>query len=341
MGRGQVSMFIIIGLMILAAVILSFIVKERQPTFVESAAERLGTEVPQKAIPLKTFIEQCMAKEGDAAIRLLALQGGRINFSSISPEQYLATYANISYALDRGSVTLVSISTMEQELADELEQRIPRCIGDLGPFRQNWQQLYADPLTVNATIREDRVVLRVHYPLTLVDNQGTTRIADFSTGVPLRVGYLHALLWNITREFSRNPEWIDTTLLSDLSRQVRINVLSEDAERYVLSLTDNRSTPPLVLLAAVRVPANAVPRLVNLRDAYTMPRGQRFALQVEARDDRSVRFSDDTTLFDINPSTGIIQFTPRTVGVRQVRITATDVEGKYDDQTVTFTVGGP
>jgi hypothetical protein len=53
-----------------------------------------------------------------------------------------------------------------------------------------------------------------------------------------------------------------------------------------------------------------------------------------------LRFSDDSPLFDINSSTGIIDFTPtvRDIGVHTVTITVTDRAGENSSQQFTFTI---
>jgi len=57
-------------------------------------------------------------------------------------------------------------------------------------------------------------------------------------------------------------------------------------------------------------------------------------------DNASLVFLDDTGLFDINESTGIISFTPVNddVGVHEVRITVTDPSGASDFEDLNFTV---
>lgn len=335
--RAQLSHFLIIGLMILAAALFAIMLQEQRYAQREGVVERAGTAIPQKAAPIKQFMEGCIAQSGNPAVRLLALQGGRLDFSNV--EYFTSEIGNQSYALDGERVMLPSRAAMEQDLAAEMVTRLRNCVGDFGELRKQWESIYAEPLAVNASIAEDTVVFRVRYPLTLVDKDGTTRISDFSARIPLRLGHTHDLLQNITSAFSRNPEWIDATLLSELSTQeIRIAVMPQDAAHYLLTVTDNASAEPFVFIAAVRIPENDVPKITLTQTAFAIPEEQPFTLHVTARDDGGVVFSDDTTLFDIDPSSGSISFTPQVPGTEQVRITATDAQGKFDEVTLTFTV---
>jgi len=265
-------------------------------------------------------------------ILLLALQGGRLNFSTSS--FYTSEIGDHSFALDRGAIVLPRIVDMEHDLADAVAVQLPECIGDFGILRAQWSNIYAEQPIVTSAIDEDTVRFSVQYPITLVDPDGTTRLRDFSANVPIRLGYGHNLLQNITQDFSQHPDWIDATLLSRMSNMVHISMVPQDSENYLLLIEDNH-TIPFTIISAVRVTQNRVPKIL-LRDTnFSLTKGQVFRLQIPVEDEGSVLFTDDTTLFDIEPN-GEIHFVPRVPGTEEVRIRATDVFGKFDEVTLTL-----
>jgi len=82
-----------------------------------------------------------------------------------------------------------------------------------------------------------------------------------------------------------------------------------------------------------------------LSDAVSLSVGEIFTYQINAFDEDTedtLIFSDDTDLFDIDPTTGEIAFTPekKDVGMHIVEITVTDEDGDSDNLIVTFEVVG-
>ncbi len=71
MKKGQVTIFIILGIIILVAVILFFFIKSRF-YFGPATQERLQQEFPA----IKEHIENCLKQESEPLIRKIGLQGG-------------------------------------------------------------------------------------------------------------------------------------------------------------------------------------------------------------------------------------------------------------------------
>lgn len=71
------------------------------------------------------------------------------------------------------------------------------------------------------------------------------------------------------------------------------------------------------------------PYFVNLDTSYNLKSGEEFLLYVEAEDsdDYEITYSDNSTLIDIDPFTGMINFTPEEehIGVHEIEITASDL----------------
>ena len=70
--------------------------------------------------------------------------------------------------------------------------------------------------------------------------------------------------------------------------------------------------------------------------------GQEFELVVKATDeeDQTLKYTDDSDLFDINADTGEIKFTPFEVGVYDIKVTVIDEKGGLDSATFNLAVIG-
>jgi PKD repeat protein len=144
-----------------------------------------------------------------------------------------------------------------------------------------------------------------------------------------------------TLTFSDDSDLID---IDPATGEISFTPTNDDVGSYTLNITvtdsNGLSDSQLVVLTVSN--ANDAPVLDEIEDQDLIEDSQ-YNLIITATDmdlGDSLSFSDDTHLFDINPLTGEISFTPTNedVGTFEVNITVSDKEGAVDYQTVTFTV---
>jgi len=82
------------------------------------------------------------------------------------------------------------------------------------------------------------------------------------------------------------------------------------------------------------------PPVLEAMGPFRLQKGERFTRTAAAydADGDPLTFQDNTTLFDIDPTTGRISFTPDRKGTFTVAITVSDGHGGYDTKNVTFHV---
>ncbi|MEE9150975.1 MAG: putative Ig domain-containing protein, partial [Thermoplasmata archaeon] len=119
---------------------------------------------------------------------------------------------------------------------------------------------------------------------------------------------------------------------------VNISVLDENGGM-------NYQTVTFIIVNVNDPPSIDEDDVLILSDVVSLPVGETFTYQINAFDEDTedtLTFSDDTDMFDIDPTTGEIAFTPekKDVGMHTVKITVTDEDGDSDYMTVTFEVVG-
>jgi uncharacterized protein (TIGR03790 family) len=122
------------------------------------------------------------------------------------------------------------------------------------------------------------------------------------------------------------------------SHQINISVMDKDgavAYKTLYLTIRNVNDPPEI--DRTEIPNPSVPIEIKHGDTYEL------TVEVDDPDpDESLTFSDDTDLFDIDPETGEIVFTPGPddAGLHEVKITVTDSEGETDEIHLTFDIEG-
>ena len=189
--RGQATVFIIIGIVILVAVFLvlflrgGFIAEQISP---EEAREVLASQVA----PLEVHVEECISKVAPDGIKTLALQGG--TFKPRNFRQYNGTNVEYLCYKEPGVTTCIqkplTRANVEAEISDYVKTQIFTCL-NLNQFEQgNRFRLDTKEINVNTRIDDNRIQVNVDYPITLSRSGVETTVEEFSSNLRLPLGKL-------------------------------------------------------------------------------------------------------------------------------------------------------
>jgi len=208
MKRGQITVFIIIGALLLLTIgtVLYINSSQVQAPFQEAVV------VPAEIKPAYDAVVECMDATAKQGLLKMGLQGGYIDVPdeiTHQPLSYLsidnAGVVKVPYWYYEGKSKIPTISSMERQLAVYMKQNIEDC-ADFSKF--------PDKITVmgeNSPIvkfAEDNVVLRLTWPLQIELPGKTQKIQDFTTTIDVPMKNL----WDTARkvmEAENNKEWLE------------------------------------------------------------------------------------------------------------------------------------
>lgn len=328
MKKGQITIFIIIGIVLMLSFAAYFYISQR--TSVEEVLR-----VPAQISPIHTFLEDCIKEHATNGLFLLGSQGGYIFPTVNTLETDIGT---IAYGYHLGNSLLPSILTMKLELETYVDAVLPTC--DLSPFENQGFTIEIENSTTKVTIQPASVLFEVHYPLKISKGQFTGKIDDFVINKPIRLGEMHSAAAEIVNQFIQDPDNVQVTLIGDLGFSPALYPI--DQENLAVILTDETvrdNGEEFVFSFANRFLQNLGPTMDDLPDRIELEDGLEFVMKVNATDPDgdSFEFTDDTALFDITTD-GWIRMTPEIPGEYNVTIIVTDENDDYDIEFVTFVV---
>lgn len=190
--RGQATIFIILGLVILAVFLLLFLFRGALP-FLPVSQESLESNLAD----IDNHIQDCLEDSGEKYMWIMAKQGGHIETAQGTYRNYFdGNQANpISYLCYNipGQPTcqnrMLTQTHMEQELSKFILQDSLNCLQDL-PIKSRYQkQTQAPVLTVK--IGQDNTALLLEYPITLSYNELQSQRSRFIANIQLPLGRLY------------------------------------------------------------------------------------------------------------------------------------------------------
>lgn len=172
--RGQVTVFVIVGIVIVVSVFLVFYFlgdNIRRQTEVETVFDESSLE------PLQDYVGDCVEKYGNEAIDLVLKQGGMIN-----PIVYYTYQGNkINYLCYTGDFSSCENKhpfvdkLIENEIKKYLLDKVPGCI-DLSNLRSAGYDVQGGTFNLNVNLLDYSAIADVYYPITI--SKGNTQITE-------------------------------------------------------------------------------------------------------------------------------------------------------------------
>lgn len=165
MAKGQITVFIIIGILIVLFVGLFIYLYEA-----EVGIEPI--EVPADFKPIYEYTSSCLYSLGKEAVTIAGSQGGYIYFPpkiEKNPSSYLALdpygLAKIPYWVYHGDDRIPKEEILEQEISRFIMENLNSCLQDYAPFQNQYEISELAPLNVETEMANKDVVITMVHPM--------------------------------------------------------------------------------------------------------------------------------------------------------------------------------
>ncbi|RLE38496.1 hypothetical protein DRJ17_03785 [Candidatus Woesearchaeota archaeon] len=325
MRKGQVSLWIITGIIILILVIIGVVLV---------ITTKRAEIVPELDIlPIRAYVEGCVDDAALTGIFTIGKQGGYI-FPKGDYVFVEFDFVSVGFNIDEN--VLVSEKEMEQELANYIKIVLPDCVGKVRQRFVDYGFEFGD-VDVDVDITDADVHVDVLYQVSVRKGNAAAKIERFVNVYDIRLGHARNIADKIIDSIKADPDWIDVTTLGEYD--MKVNLVPQDLATIIYVLSEpSRYGDTFVFAFGARYKINHDP-VLELPDTLELKRGERFVYQVVATDDDGDRltFSDDDGMFDITDD-GLIDFVPYFEGRYDVKITVVDEHRGYDEKEVRFVI---
>tara|TARA_Y100000310_G_scaffold344163_1_gene455466 strand:+ start:1400 stop:2134 length:735 start_codon:yes stop_codon:yes gene_type:complete len=223
--RGQLTIFIIVGIVIIALVVLIFSLKTgiiKQP---------LNPDTEK----VYDFVQGCIEEEGIKTIYTIGQNGGYFS----SPE--FSTDTGVPYYYSDGKNYMPSKEQVEKQIDLSIDEKLSLCIKDFVDFPD--LRITQREIKTQTTISENNIILNVNYPISIVKGESTSLIEDFETEIPVRVGIVYDSIEKIIQEQLTHDESICLSCLLNVSLEnnLYVDMFEHDNETTIFTFRDETS----------------------------------------------------------------------------------------------------
>ncbi|MBN1386014.1 hypothetical protein JW968_03495 [Candidatus Woesearchaeota archaeon] len=211
--RGQITPFIIMGILILILMSLIFYISSI------SKAGTLPTEhVEATRMQLNTHIQECVEMVSADSVYVLGLQGGYIS----RPEKvFWHNQMGTSILYSENKTYMPTLQAMEANLSAYVETFLPYCVNF--SFFPGYE-ITADKADVRVQAEDGRILFDINWPITYSQGGTSTMISEWSTPVPIDLKKFHNITASIVVKTQKDPSYIDHIFLLSHAMNISYSV---------------------------------------------------------------------------------------------------------------------
>lgn len=208
--RGQVTVFVILGIVIVVILALVFYLYGERLKIQTQEQTKFDTSTVE---PLKTFVQDCINKYSLEGINLIGKQGGEINpgfyqnWNCVSPGNCdKVSYAcyTTEYSACYNKKPLLK-EFVQDELENYLKTKIVQCV-DLTKIRDSGYTVSAGELKLNVSMGDYATIVNVNYPITITKGNAVLKQDKFSKTFDVPLGRLIKVAQDIVNLAIINPQ---------------------------------------------------------------------------------------------------------------------------------------
>ena len=219
--RGQVTIFVIIAVVVVASVSLFFITK--------GDSGSLG--LPAHAEQVYSFTDSCLEEKAKEVVYEVGQNGGYY-----FPTEF-STDLGIPYYYSKNESHMPSKRELEEEISFFASKKLFICTRGFVDFTNF--EIEQGEIKTKTTIQDEEVILDVEYPIRIVKGDDTTIIKEFNTKVKARLGIVYVSVYELMQD-QLTRDGICLTCVSDIATKndLYVEMFDYDNETIVFNFRD-------------------------------------------------------------------------------------------------------
>jgi hypothetical protein len=213
--RAQVTLFVIIAILIVAAAGISYYSISQLSKSVLNREQAVIRSVPEKFRPAEINFMSCLKQKAQDSLNILGSQAGYINLPAEDPaSDYMPFSNNLDFLglkmpywwyvsgnnLQRNQVP--SLEFMKSEIETYMNQNIQDCQTRFG--LQDFELAIENPPKTTATINDNYVNFEIEYPVRITSGNAVASVQTHSFVIPVQLGKIYRIARQVMDKENKN-----------------------------------------------------------------------------------------------------------------------------------------
>ena len=178
--KGQITAFVIIGLVLLFSAGIYFYLQEKTTFFTPKEL------VPKELAPIQQLVEQCSKTLTEDAAFRASMQGGYVEIPedvADDKSRYIDSGLKIPLWYTQGENIMPSLEDMQNDIANYVQLNLNSCVNNFSQFSQQYNIKELGQPEAQTVINDNAINTKITYPLEVTNKQSTeiSKISQFSS----------------------------------------------------------------------------------------------------------------------------------------------------------------
>jgi len=217
MKRGQVTLFIILGIFLLLVFVYLY-------STVSTIKKNIEPAQLRKSESVDTLIRTCNKMVSLKAAYVLAANGGHYPMPT-DYTQFHGYNATYTYWLTKPQpIVILPPDEMVRDYARYVTENLPVCVQNFEYFKEQGLDITQGAVSTTVEIMDDKVLVDVKYPVKVTSANSNYELLEFPTvTVPVRLGLMYAASEKIT-QWLADEQYIPSTKIDKLMQQLNMQI---------------------------------------------------------------------------------------------------------------------
>lgn len=235
MQRGQVSIYMLIGIIILAVFILAIFLMS-QTNFMQNFFGSFESSV-------QSYVQDCLEMTTEDALYTMGVQG---MYLSIPKQVFLETAPGSKTAmlLHDGATLVPTEEHVEEDLGKYIGLNLMQCLDGFGPYKDQYE-IEADIPKIKVDVFPTSIIIETQFDMTMTKKGREGQTFVFSgfkyikdkVRIPLLLQDITTIVHSVNATHA-----VDMTMLSDMEHDV--DIVPHNSSTYIILLTDSFDDNP-------------------------------------------------------------------------------------------------
>jgi hypothetical protein len=239
MKRGQITIFIIFGIVILIILAAFFYIRSVPEEEMEVEEER-AREAVLLTEPIKMYVEGCIKETIKDVLVSTGQQGGYFVLPQDSTE---GMYENTAYFFREKNKLFPSREIISKELSKSFDNIFTYCLDDFEPFRQQGYTFEYDTVSSDILIQANDILIEIDFPLKITKGDSITEISSFSaSSETVRLNEILNSIEAFVDEQIEDTEYICFYCIDQITEKgLTVDMTTWHNDTMIFTVTDEKS----------------------------------------------------------------------------------------------------